>query len=46
VRPITELSLTTDHRVADGAPSGMLLKRITELIENPSLLLTDLCTVS
>lgn len=40
VRPITELSLTTDHRVADGAPSGLLLKRITELIENPSLLLT------
>jgi pyruvate dehydrogenase E2 component (dihydrolipoamide acetyltransferase) len=33
------LSLAFDHRLVDGAPSARFLQRITQLIENPFLLL-------
>jgi len=39
VRPIMTFSLTFDHRVIDGAPAAMFILRLTELLENPGLLL-------
>ena len=38
IRPIMAYNLTFDHRVMDGAPAGMFLKKIKELIEAPSLM--------
>ena len=35
IRPLMQLSLTYDHRVADGAPAARFLRRIKELLENP-----------
>lgn len=39
VRSIMTYSLTFDHRVIDGAPAARFAARITELLENASLLL-------
>ena len=34
-----QLSLTYDHRVVDGAPAALFLRRIKQLLENPGLLI-------
>ena len=39
IRPLMQLSLTYDHRIVDGAPAALFLRRIKELLENPGLLL-------
>jgi pyruvate dehydrogenase E2 component (dihydrolipoamide acetyltransferase) len=39
IRPISNLGLTADHRILDGADAAKFLARIRELIENPYLLL-------
>jgi pyruvate dehydrogenase E2 component (dihydrolipoamide acetyltransferase) len=39
VRTLMPLSLSFDHRVIDGAPAAIFLKRAKELLENPSLLI-------
>jgi pyruvate dehydrogenase E2 component (dihydrolipoamide acetyltransferase) len=39
IRPIMNLSLTTDHSLVDGALSARFLKEIVDMIENPHLLL-------
>jgi pyruvate dehydrogenase E2 component (dihydrolipoamide acetyltransferase) len=39
VRQMWTLSLVFDHRLVDGAPAARFLQRITQLIENPYLLL-------
>jgi pyruvate dehydrogenase E2 component (dihydrolipoamide acetyltransferase) len=38
-RRMLSLSLTTDHRILDGAPSARFLSRVRDLIEQPSGLL-------
>jgi pyruvate/2-oxoglutarate dehydrogenase complex dihydrolipoamide acyltransferase (E2) component len=38
-RRLLVLALTTDHRVLDGAPSARFLRRVQDLIEQPSSLL-------
>ncbi len=38
-RPMISLSLAFDHRVIDGAPAARFLRRITTLVEDPTLLL-------
>jgi pyruvate dehydrogenase E2 component (dihydrolipoamide acetyltransferase) len=40
VRPTMTLSLAFDHRVIDGAPAARFLDRITQLVQDPLLLLT------
>jgi 2-oxoisovalerate dehydrogenase E2 component (dihydrolipoyl transacylase) len=42
VRPIMNISMSFDHRVADGATAVAFTNRLTELIENPNLLLLEL----
>lgn len=39
VRPMMTLSLTTDHRVIDGAPGAKFLQYLKRLLENPMVLL-------
>lgn len=39
VRTMMNLSLTADHRVIDGVMASKFLKRVTELLENPFMLL-------
>jgi pyruvate dehydrogenase E2 component (dihydrolipoamide acetyltransferase) len=39
VRPMAWFSLSSDHRIVDGAAAAPFLNRIKQLIENPSLLL-------
>lgn len=39
IRPIMNLSLTADHRIIDGLLAAKFLKRITEYLENPYMLL-------
>lgn len=39
IRPISNLGLTADHRILDGADAAKFLAKIRELIENPYLLL-------
>ena len=39
IRPIMTYSFTFDHRVIDGAPATMFILRLTEVLENPGLLL-------
>lgn len=39
IRTMMNLSLTADHRVVDGVMASKFLKRICEILENPSLLL-------
>jgi pyruvate/2-oxoglutarate dehydrogenase complex dihydrolipoamide acyltransferase (E2) component len=38
IRPTVHLSLTWDHRVADGAEAGLLVGRVAELIGDPGYL--------
>ncbi|MCA0989134.1 dihydrolipoamide acetyltransferase family protein [Guptibacillus algicola] len=42
IRSIMNLSMTFDHRIADGALSMRFTNRVMELIEQPALLLTEL----
>jgi len=39
IRPMMNLSLTTDHSLVDGALSAKFLKEIKDIIENPYLLI-------
>ena len=39
IRPLMQLSLTYDHRIVDGAPAALFLRRIKQLLENPGLLI-------
>lgn len=39
IRSLMQLSLTYDHRIVDGAPAALFLRRIKELLENPGLLI-------
>ena len=39
IRPIMTYSFTFDHRVIDGAPAGRFMAQLTQLLENPGLLL-------
>ena len=39
IRPIMTYSFTFDHRVIDGAPAGIFMARVTQLLEKPGLLL-------
>ncbi|RLC04745.1 MAG: 2-oxo acid dehydrogenase subunit E2 [Deltaproteobacteria bacterium] len=39
VDPRISLSLTFDHRIIDGAPGAMFLKTLTQMIEDPLLML-------
>ena len=39
IRPRMQLSLTYDHRILDGAPAALFLRRIKQLLENPGLLI-------
>lgn len=39
IRPMAWFSLSSDHRIADGATAAAFLNRIKRLIENPPLLL-------
>jgi 2-oxoglutarate dehydrogenase E2 component (dihydrolipoamide succinyltransferase) len=41
IRPIMYLALSYDHRIIDGKSSVGFLKMIKELIEGPTMLLTD-----
>ena len=38
IRPMMGISLTSDHRHIDGAVSGAFMKRLTEIIENPTFM--------
>jgi 2-oxoisovalerate dehydrogenase E2 component (dihydrolipoyl transacylase) len=42
IRSIMSISMTFDHRIADGGTSMRFTNRFIELIEQPSLLLTEL----
>ncbi|WP_433273137.1 dihydrolipoamide acetyltransferase family protein [Pseudonocardia xinjiangensis] len=46
VRPVLTLTLTSDHRVLDGAESARFLRRLVELLERPLALLLDHPTTS
>ncbi|MCI8599750.1 MAG: 2-oxo acid dehydrogenase subunit E2 [Lachnospiraceae bacterium] len=39
IRPLMQLSLTYDHRIVDGAPAALFLRRIKQLLEHPGLLI-------
>lgn len=39
IRPLMQLSLTYDHRIVDGAPAALFLRRIKQLLEYPGLLI-------
>lgn len=39
IRPMTKLTLSIDHRVLDGGSGSRFLQRISELIENPLLII-------
>ncbi len=39
VRPMAWLTLSSDHRIVDGAAAGLFLNRIQKIIENPAFLL-------
>lgn len=39
IRPIMTYSFTFDHRVIDGAPAALFILRLTQVLENPGLLL-------
>lgn len=42
IRSIMNISMSFDHRVADGATAVLFTNRLTELIENPKMLLLEL----
>jgi len=39
IKPMAWLSLSSDHRIVDGAAAGLFLNHIQKIIENPDLLL-------
>ncbi len=39
IRPIMTLSFTFDHRAIDGAPAAIFIAQLTQILENPGLLL-------
>jgi len=39
IKPMAWLSLSSDHRIVDGAAAGLFLNHIQKIIENPALLL-------
>jgi len=39
IRPILTYSFTYDHRVIDGAPASRFITQLTQLLENPTMLL-------
>ncbi len=39
IRPVMTYSFTFDHRVFDGAPAAQFMVRLTEILENPLMLL-------
>lgn len=39
IKPMAWFSLSSDHRIVDGAVAGFFLNRIQEIIENPAFLL-------
>ncbi|HWH01984.1 MAG TPA: dihydrolipoamide acetyltransferase family protein, partial [Pilimelia sp.] len=39
VRRVTQLSLTFDHRVCDGATAGGFLRHVADCVENPAVLI-------
>ena len=39
VKPMAWLTLSSDHRIVDGAAAGLFLNRIQKIIENPAFLL-------
>lgn len=41
-RPVTELTLTFDHRVCDGGVAGGFLRFVADCVERPQLLIGDL----
>ena len=41
VRPVMTVTLTSDHRVLDGAEAARFLRRVVELLERPVALLLD-----
>jgi 2-oxoglutarate dehydrogenase E2 component (dihydrolipoamide succinyltransferase) len=41
IRPIMYLALSYDHRIIDGRESVSFLKKVKELLEDPSRLLLD-----
>jgi pyruvate dehydrogenase E2 component (dihydrolipoamide acetyltransferase) len=41
VRPVLTVTLTSDHRVLDGAEAARFLRRVVELVERPMALLLD-----
>jgi pyruvate dehydrogenase E2 component (dihydrolipoamide acetyltransferase) len=46
VRPVLTLTLTSDHRVLDGAEAARFLRRLVELLDRPLALLLDHPTTS
>ncbi|MGP4021419.1 dihydrolipoamide acetyltransferase family protein [Saccharopolyspora sp. 5N708] len=42
LRKVTQLSLTFDHRVCDGATAGGFLRYVADRVENPLIALADL----
>ena len=42
IRPLMQLSLTYDHRIVDGAPAALFLRRIKQLLETPGLLIENI----
>ncbi|MFD2443978.1 dihydrolipoamide acetyltransferase family protein [Bacillus sp. CGMCC 1.16607] len=42
IRPMMNISMSFDHRVADGATAVAFTNRLTEFIENPKLMLLEL----
>ena len=46
IRSIMPLSLTFDHRVADGSQAGRFLMRVKEILENPHAMLAKPCSTS
>jgi len=38
IKSFIELSLSTDHRIVDGAMGAKFLQRVVELIGNPEML--------
>jgi pyruvate dehydrogenase E2 component (dihydrolipoamide acetyltransferase) len=39
VKPMAWLTLSSDHRIVDGAAAGLFLNRVQKIIENPAFLL-------
>lgn len=42
VREVTELTLTLDHRVCDGATASGFIRFVADAIENPAAVLVDI----